>query len=290
MTHARWTNPFTTALFTTGPSNPAPPDPSLITVPPPAPPTSAPLPLVRRPELAALLAELDHFAIEFARFTSVFTRDPARLVLVTGPSGCGKSTLVQRCARWLLDTFASVRCVDLSEEPAALTVRERIDVVCGRLAEEVGLARNDPRQVFDELAGKLPDDSLLVVLLPPVELTAELRWYAAAAPPRIVLLTESSHLREADRDAVVLTLGPLLPGDVGRFVEARLAGAPKDVPALSPAAIEWIEQRWAPIGLSAEALRQLLFEAYEDVRHRGAGEVDLDGIMASRLRRLLDQP
>ncbi|MBM7776101.1 energy-coupling factor transporter ATP-binding protein EcfA2 [Actinokineospora baliensis] len=265
MTQARWTNPFT-------------------------PFATAALPLVQRPELAGLVAEVDHFLDGFTRFTTAFPRDPARLVLVTGPSGCGKSTLVQRCARWLLDSFDNVRCVDVSEEPAALTVRERIDVVCGRLADEVGLARDAPRRVFDELVSKLPEDALLVVLLPPLELLAELRWYAGAAPRQVVLFTESSHLRSPDVDAVVLALGPLAPGDVSRFVEARLAGAPADVPALSPAAIDWIEQRWSPIGLSAEALRQLLFEAYEDVRHRGAGEVDLDGIMAGRLRRLLDQP
>ncbi|SES33097.1 ATP-binding protein [Actinokineospora terrae] len=262
MTHARWTNPFTAAA----------------------------LPLVERPELLAVVAEIDHFAAGFTRFTGAFTQAPPRLVLVTGPSGCGKSTLAQRCARWLLDTGDPVVCVDLSREPLALTVRERIDSVCRGLAARFGVPCDDPRRVFDEVDAVLPADALLVVLLPPVELPAELRWYAGAARDRMILFTESSHLHEAPDDAVVLPLGPLVAGDIARFVTSRLAAAAPPIPPLSPAAIDWIEQRWSPIGLSADSLRRLLHEAYEDAHHRGTPEVDLDAIMTSRLRRLLDRP
>ncbi|GLW91251.1 ATP-binding protein [Actinokineospora globicatena] len=264
MTHARWTNPFTAAA----------------------------LPLVERPDLLGLVAEIDHFAAGFTRFTDSFarsyTRDPARLVLVTGPSGCGKSTLAQRCARWLLDNVDGVVCVDLSQEPVALTVRERIDAVCRQLAARFDVSSDDPRQVLDEIDAVLPDDALLVVLLPPVELPAELRWYAGAARERMILFTESSHLREAPDDVTTLPLGSLTPGDVDRFVTARLNAAHPTIPPLAPSAIEWIEHRWSPIGLSADALRRLLYEAYEDVRQRGTTEVDLDAIMTTRLRRLLD--
>ncbi|WP_157440226.1 hypothetical protein [Actinokineospora inagensis] len=168
--------------------------------------------------------------------------------------------------------------VDLSGLALPLAVRERIDAVCVRLAELTGVRPAEPRGVFDEIEVGWPEDRLLVVLLPPIELPAELAWYVGAVRERVVVFAESAHLDGGA--AVTLRVRALEPGEVGRYVASRGV-------RVADAAVAGIERVYAPIGLTVGVLRRLLHEVWAR-RDRDGTAIGLDEIAAVQRKRLLE--
>ncbi len=225
-----------------------------------------------------------------------------QLVLVTGDSGCGKTALVNWCADWVAETLReggerpATRCeiVDLTSSLAGrleLPVDERMSIVCDRLFGDLrrrGAMRPDaladlapdrdrPDRIYPDLSDALHEDVALVILLPtPRELKNEVIRYATYISPRVLFLVESAFLDEEDVadiaealkdgvEPVTLRVGPLEPGDVWRFVNARQQRAEEmgRYPRMDESSAKAVER----LLLSVAQLERVLIRTYETRRH-----------------------
>lgn len=185
--------------------------------------------------------------------------DDGRIALVGGYSGCGKTALVNRCAAWVVRTMEqdlkittavidATRTLDNSEH---LELTARIAKVCDQLYDlvldheqpllkpdalvEFKDNRAEPHRVFRNLGRWLLDGHALVLLLPRVELTAEVIAYARWCSRRVLFMVESPWIDAKGAESIVkavggftmpvtLRVGSLADGDVKRYAETRLNG------------------------------------------------------------------
>ncbi|MBW4718171.1 ATP-binding protein [Saccharothrix obliqua] len=225
-----------------------------------------------------------------------------RTVLAIGESGCGKTALLHRCAAWVIAELGgrgvTAKVVDATrrflvarEMPSA----ERLVAVCDHLYDlmrQDGLIRPDadaefkenrrePYRVYQNLGGFMPDDHVLILLLPsPKELWEEVVQYAGFAQGRVLFLMESDMLADEDvarirRDVahftepVVLQVGPLVAGDVERFVTDRLGrrGNTARFPRLSDEAIAAAGRKFKTVA----QLQLALHSTYQSRMDRATG-------------------
>ena len=208
-------------------------------------------------------------------------QENSRLVLVAGDSGCGKSALINHCVHLLAERLPSpLRAVpvDLTREvedesghEMVIDIPKRMSFIGDKLVKKLA-AKNligepvlgtlqglgdRPHELHAELANALDSkenfDVVLLLLLPTMELVQEVEKYAALSGRRVVYFAESllvrsqaeglANSRGAEVPPVIMTVGTLNPGDVGKFVDARFEEARTrgDFPGLADELIEEFE-------------------------------------------------
>lgn len=241
--------------------------------------------------------------------TAETLREDGRLVLVTGESGCGKTALINRCAHWTRGRLAehelSGVIVDLTRDGSQQSVDERMRLVTERLLDELahngllspealaGFEGVRPGRVYAGLGNVLPGNVVLIVLLPPAEVIGEIVAYAGLARRRLLFFAESSYLDHAQvsrvRESVpeppiTLSVGPLNPGDVQRFVEDRLDRHRRrgNYPRIS---VETMNKAAMPLRSIAQ-LQLILCEVYEERSRQNSGYTDDDWVTYEDITRL----
>jgi energy-coupling factor transporter ATP-binding protein EcfA2 len=265
------------------------------------------------PDDDAYYVDIDGVARAFSQFTDR-VGDPAdlrvdgRFIVVIGSSGSGKTSLVHRCAAWLRTTGEArslrVAIIDLTREGAATpqSVHTRMTVICARLLDELdgqdlltesaivelSRRRDRPDLYYPYLAGKLPEDVRLAVLLPPTgDLADELVRYAGLVRRRMVMFAESAYLsesqvndlipsRNARATTIVLGIGVLGEGDVKRFTENRMRR--HENTGAFPRMDENTISRVAGPQRSIGSVQRILYEVYEDRRRSGIRYTERDRI------------
>jgi energy-coupling factor transporter ATP-binding protein EcfA2 len=262
-----------------------------------------------------LYVDVNHTLAAFQEYTRRMAavenlREDGRLVLVTGESGCGKTALINRCARWTRDrlTERGLRgvVVDLTRDGSRQSVEERMGLVAARLLDELAhsallapeaLASLDsvrPSRLYAGLGNALPDDVVLIVLLPPAdEVVQEVVAYAGLARRRLLFFAESSYLGHAQvlkvRDSspvppITLAVGPLNQGDVRRFIEDRLTRH-HDRGHYPRISTETMDKAAGPLR-SIAMLQRILSEVYEERGKQDSGYTDDDWVTYEDITRL----
>lgn len=218
-------------------------------------------------------------------------------VLATGGEGCGKSSLVNRCVHALHKRLTAeslnVTIASATTRPErASTTHQRMESVCQYvidlpevaallspdLVERLDECCSNPARFYRRLGDALPDNRVLVVLLPPSELAEEVRRYVELSRSKIVFFAESSDddvakdaaaLTSAQARITTLAVNPLVDGDGRCFSKARMnrhdGGGPKvDAEAAERMVAACLSGRGLPIG----RLQSLLYEAYEEALAR----------------------
>jgi hypothetical protein len=262
-----------------------------------------------------LYVDVNHTLAAFQEYTRRMAavenlREDGRLVLVTGESGCGKTALINRCAHWTRDRLAARglrgEVVDLTRDGSRQSVEERMSLVAERLLDELthtGLIFPDvlrsldsvrPSRLYAALGSVLPDDVVLIVLLPPAdEVVQEVVAYAGLARRKLLFFAESSYLDHAQvlrvRDSspvppITLAVGPLNPGDVRRFIEDRLTRNEQrgHYPRISA---ETMDKAAGPLR-SIAMLQRILSEVYEERGRQDSGYTDRDWVTYEDITRL----
>lgn len=261
-----------------------------------------------------LYVDVNHTLAAFQKYTRRMSavenlREDGRLVLVTGESGCGKTALINRCAHWTRDQLAGhgVRgeIVDLTRDGSQQSVEERMGLVAERLVDELahngvlppavheGIRGLPPSRLYAGLGNALPADVVLIVLLPPAEVVREVVAYAGLARRRVLFFAESSYfdhaqisrVRESSPEPpVLLSVGPLNPGDVRRFIEDRLDRNRRRgrYPRIS---VETMDRAAGPLRSIAQ-LQRILSEVYEERGRQDSGYTDSDWVTYEDITRL----
>ncbi|MFI9811709.1 hypothetical protein [Saccharothrix variisporea] len=266
-------------------------------------------------------AQFREFQRQMGDLTSVINR--GRIVLATGHTGCGKSALLNRCAAWVIaglkEQGKDAKVVDASltfavSEPTGMV--ERITTVSDRLfdlmrrenliqstaIEEFRQDRREYVRVFDNLSFFLPENNVLILMLPsPEDLWREVVKYASLVRGRVLLMMESSRLDheavqqinvgvERHTKPIVLEVGPLKDGDVKRFVDARLnrQGIPGRFPRMSDETVVSVGSRMATVA----QLQRSMHSTYEfRMRQADYGDdawVTMEDILADSERSSVD--
>ncbi|GAB2979847.1 hypothetical protein [Saccharothrix stipae] len=255
-------------------------------------------------DLANMEAAYTEFQIELSDLSGVL--EDGRLVLVTGAPGTGKTALINRCVDWtakvagdrglrsvIVDLSGSLpEDLELSLEDRASQVSDHlfgllVDEEALRPAAEAQLARDRDvaRRFLPRLGNALHPEVLLQVLLPsPNELVDEVIRYARVfSSPKVLYYTESSYLEPDDVADIVrrletwvppvtLSLQPLGPGDVERFVRDRLARHHGDrVLGISEGMLDLL----ASLAQTVAMLQRMLHGVYEERSRSGLQEGDL---------------
>ncbi|PPK67615.1 hypothetical protein V5P93_005358 [Actinokineospora auranticolor] len=264
-----------------------------------------------RPEDEGYYVPINHTAEAYEEFTAQmgalrWLDSGGRLTLVTGDSGCGKTSLVNRCVGWLLralqERYQRGVVVDLSLGPKTRqSVDERMAGVCALLfdrllqekvldGERAAALRErlaQPERFYRYLAGELPDEVVLVVLLPATDLVDEVVSYAHLAGRKTLFFTESSYLDERHAHLVrqgtakvpippvALRVGSLRTGDVARFAADRLGRHDRGhFPTMSATTVRSMAGPLRSIAM----LQRVLSGVYEDRKNRGDRYSDTDEI------------
>jgi energy-coupling factor transporter ATP-binding protein EcfA2 len=221
-----------------------------------------------------------------------YLREIGRVVVVTGEQGCGKTALINRCAYWLREQLPAVglrgEIVDVTRQARVNeSMADRRGKVCKAVVDTVyqrrllvsdlvHQMREQPDDAYFNLAGCLPPELVLLVLLPPsADLTEELVTYATDARQRIVFFAETSddlpderrhRLDQAGQaPPVYLEVGRLGEHDANRFAARRLRDVPEGaLPRVAPEALDDYTtfRRHVSIG----EVQRLLYGMYEKLR------------------------
>lgn len=240
---------------------------------------------------------IDDTASAFARFSTELANsgDLARFgwfVLVTGGEGCGKTSLINRCVTALRERLGTRKVnttiVDTTRALAAASIEERMEWACQSVidspdvmdllppkqAATMAECCDDPPRFYRLLSNTLQAmrDRVIIILLPPSELTKEVQQYVNLCFGKIVFFAESS-LDEVPRDVEVprevrmtrLAVHPLQSGDGRRFASARVEGQNGTGPQVDTEAAEMmVAARLDGPGTSIGGLQTLLYGAYMD--------------------------
>lgn len=224
-----------------------------------------------------------------------------RLVLVTGESQSGKTALVHRCAYWVrkqatgLELKAEI--VDLTPIFLGLpeqTIPQRMAEAGRRLFDELdrrGCLRSDaltdlrkvqdkPESLYPRMSDALVAGTVLLVLLPVVELADEVKRYATMVRANVMFFVESAalHLDQAEdivadleqwMPPISLHVGLLRDGDARRFVEHRMTRHAElgRFPGLAEDSVETVAALVRTVG----ELHRTLLGTYDEAR-RSLGE------------------
>jgi hypothetical protein len=222
--------------------------------------------------------EVDHTQAAFEEFQAAIQSNPGSVasgsvVLASGSEGCGKTALIHRCAFWLRSWIGdhqskTLVILDLTREGLQGTATPgRVEHICGRIIDqiEIGLLfkgeaelkllekrRSDPAKLYPILGQLLANNAMvLAVLLPPIEVADEIKYYAGLAKPSIVFFCETSYDQVAQycssrfgpttaTPVMRLSVGVLSVDDGWIFVGSRLSKASQasqPLPVLSEATI-----------------------------------------------------
>jgi len=233
--------------------------------------------------------QFDQFCEEFANPAGLLTA--GRIVLVTGDQGCGKTSLIHRCACWIRDELGKKdirgEIIDLTQDGADnLPIETRMQMVCSRLIDEMGLAellsdaasrllapmRDQPRRVYPQLRRVLGSAVVIVLLPASADLTDEVVEYTKLAREKILFFAESSydgvaHACQARLPAapvIYLAVGKIAISDGWAFVDNRLAhSGHSGVPEIDEATVRRMVQD-SGIRMSITGLERILSGVFEE--------------------------
>ncbi|MCD0450677.1 hypothetical protein LO762_15980 [Actinocorallia sp. API 0066] len=259
---------------------------------------------------------VDHSFQAYEKFKGAISGDPFTtgwLFVFKGPSGCGKTALMHRCAHWLQragETSGGYKAeiIDFTDQVPptfeALPVERRVAFVARRVARRVGqflgrpLRPGPPDLLYAAMSDLLlaqdeEDRRLVLVLLPPSELAAELDHYRYLGRPGLVFMAETS-TDETDPAAtltsryglrtVPLEVRGLSPGDGWKLVRARMRGGatPRFPRALVDSYMTAMAGR-SRDGISIKELRSVLAGAYAVAVARAHTTVSEEDLLDSYL-------
>lgn len=232
----------------------------------------------------------DHFLTQVPRSSHLMT--DGFFVLVTGAKGCGKSALLHRSVHLLSnnirDEADQVAIIDLTADrnltPAQLCGRLLDEVKHAQLLNSSGLGELDrltqqPERFYPYLARALPDDLVLLLLLPRQDNEDELLRYAHLVRGRLCFFAELTTAEPPTLDVqaphVVLHTGNLKGGDVMQFVVDRMSRwKPDHVRHMTAEAIDVLAR--GSVRTIAQ-LQQTMVAFYEDRLRHDDERVDITG-------------
>ena len=161
---------------------------------------------------------VDHTAISFTLFETIVGGDLTPLLrgqtfLVYGHEGCGKTSLIHRCTHRLTRDIQSAGLehviIDLTTEAVAgYSVDMRLKHICRRAIDELDMRRilsaderdslssrrDDPSNAYPYISYLLKDKGKVAsILLPPSEISEEVKAYGGLARDHIFFFCESSY-------------------------------------------------------------------------------------------------
>jgi hypothetical protein len=242
------------------------------------------------------LDDMDNTGAAYRKFRDEFANPKdlqrrGRLVIATGPEGCGKTALINRCAWWARSELERVGLTAAVVDARGDVIESqpfevRVQSVCRRLAdrlrhwnllqrsEEFQRYREIPEDVCSYLTDYLVPDTVVIVLLPPSEVKAELVRYAGLSREKLMFFAEVREREQLDavaetlrlpggRRATLLEVGPLAEAHGWLFVDNRMrrSGLRDSVPPLTE---DTMRQMTGGRAISIGELQGLLYELYEE--------------------------
>ncbi|WDZ83387.1 hypothetical protein [Micromonospora cathayae] len=247
----------------------------------------APLDPLRYPYHLSCYVPVGDTEVAFDQFRTTIgapedLRLDGRMVVVSGPGGCGKTSLINRCAQWLTEgsgtgdlhpVVLDLRRVGQPRQPTAERMAEVWDYALYSL-ESQRLLVGEPDALrgrtaaYSLLRSILVPDVLVVALLPPMELPAEMVRYARQPTPQVVFFMENSsdqrHTlgRDAATPPIDLAVRGVTEREAERFVHERLGQTAEPLPRIAPGVIaQYVSLRKH---VSVGELQRLLFGVYQE--------------------------
>lgn len=266
---------------------------------------------------------VDHSDEAFEQFKSkigdaaALKRD-GRLVVVVGQEHCGKTSLLNRCAAWVRSALTTdgsggggpatevhvLNLVDACERNKSVLDRqqgvyscvvdelERRDQLTAEQVKELREREDKLDRGYRYLGLNLRPEALVVVLLPPTELLAEVVEYARFTQRRLLFMVETAEVDLIERkwsevadvssaEPLRLKVSLLKEGDGWEFVKSRHRLHPKGdaCPKVTESAVQKVIETWKP---SIGQLQTLLYGIYNEMlveqRAEARTEVSFDDI------------
>ncbi|MEW9554681.1 ATP-binding protein [Nonomuraea sp. NPDC050783] len=225
-----------------------------------------------------------------------------RLITIAGESGYGKTSLANRCAHWLTENRQRspgvVKIDARGESPDDLlavyrTAATKVHASLGVPLAEGAARAHDARAGYQDLSGRMLQDLVALVLLPPISSKRQLDEYEWLARHRgnFIFLTETATTEISRLCTTVyrdsawhlrLELGEATKKDALMFIEARLASVSYSLDTILEPGREEIRDI---IGnrhdlRSIRSLQCYLFDTFEHVKSQ-----DRDRVLKSDFER-----